>query len=247
MANNELSGPLVSAFVYKKLKELPERRFTYRFLYLPETIGAIYYLSVNGSHLKEKLTAGYVLTCLGDRGKFSYKRSRNGKSLADRAAELVLTQTEKEFITEDFFPTGSDERQYCSPGFNLPVGSLMRTRYGKYKEYHTSGDNKEFISFEALEKSAEKYLQIISVLENNFTFINKFPDCEPQLGKRGLYPAIGSKKDTAGIVEAMMWILNLSDGRHDLINISEKSGLQFDKLAEASVKLLEKKIIEIAE
>lgn len=245
MASNELSGPLVSAFMFQYLKNKNNRRYTYRFLYLPETIGAIYYLSKNGDHLKQKLKAGFVITCIGDAGMFTYKRSRMGNSLADRAAELVLFQTEEKFITEDFFPTGSDERQYCSPGFNLPVGSLMRTRYGKYKEYHTSLDNRDYISFEAIEKSVEKYIQILNVIERNYRYTNKFPYCEPQLGKRGLYPTMGSKKDTAGYVNAMMWILNYSDGNNDLIRISEMSGINFEEIADTAEILSEKGMIEI--
>lgn len=246
MANNELSGPIVTSFICKKLKQKKHRRYTYRILYLPETIGAIYYLSKKGKHLKEKLKAGYVVTCIGDKGNFTYKKSRQGNSLADRAAGLVLNQSEEHFTIEDFFPTGSDERQYCSPGFNLPVGSLMRTRYGKYKEYHTSGDNKSFISFEAMEKSAEKYVQIMNVIENNYTYINQYPECEPQLGKRDLYPTIGSQKDTSGIVNAMMWILNLSDGSNDLIDISDRSKVPVSVLIKASEELKEKGLIRIS-
>jgi len=160
MANNELSGPLVTAFIYQELKKKKNLFYNYRFVFLPETIGSIYYLSQHGEYLKEKLDAGYVINCIGDPGNFTYKRSRRGNSLADRSAEIILNQTEKTFILEDFFPRGSDERQYCSPGFNLPMGSLMRTRYAMYPEYHTSGDNKDFISFEALQKSVEKYLDI---------------------------------------------------------------------------------------
>ena len=245
MANNELSGPLVTAFIYNELKKTNHRRYTYRLLFLPETIGSICYLSMHGSQLKEKLAAGYVLTCIGDSGKFTYKKSRRGNSLADRAAELVLNQTEKDFILEDFFPTGSDERQYCSPGFNLPVGSLMRTRYGKYKEYHTSADNKKFISFEAMEKSVQKYLEIIHLIENNFVYENKLPFCEPQLGKRDLYPTLGSQKDTTDYVNAMMWILNLADGSNDMIEIAKRSKIHFDTLIRAAEKLSEKGLIQV--
>lgn len=247
MANNELSGPLVTSYIYKELKKIPKTRYTYRFLFLPETIGAIYYLSVNGKHLTEKVKAGYVITCIGDSGRFTYKRSRQGNTLADRAAEYVLSHSEKDYLTEDFFPTGSDERQYCSPGFNLPVGSLMRTRYGKYEEYHTSADNKNFISFDAMEKSVKKYLEIISVIERNCFLKSKNPYCEPQLGKRGLYPTIGSGKDTGMLVESYMWILNYADGKHDLLEISEKSGIDFNVLSEASEKLIEKELIEISD
>jgi len=245
MANNELSGPLIASFIYKELKEKKNRRYTYRILYVPETIGSIYYLSKYGEHLKKKMAAGFVITCAGDKGNFTYKRSRSGNSVTDRASELILKETEKNFNIEDFFPTGSDERQYCSPGFNLPVGSLMRTRYGKYKEYHTSADNKEFISFRALEDTVYKYLEILDVIEKNITYINKQPYCEPQLGKRGLYPTLGSQKDTAEFVNAVMWILNLSDGTNDIIEISNRSGMSFKTLFKAAEELLDKGLIEI--
>lgn len=245
MANNELSGPLIASFIYKKLKEKKYRRYTYRILFVPETIGSIYYLSRHGDHLKNKLSAGFVITCVGDKGNFTFKRSRAGNSITDRASVLILKQTEKYFDTEEFFPTGSDERQYCSPGFNLPVGSLMRTRYGKYKEYHTSADNKEFISFKAMEESVYKYLEILDLIENNFTYINRLPHCEPQLGKRGLYPTLGSQKDTAEFVNALMWILNLSDGTNDIINISTISGMSFKTIIKAAEELLNKGLIEI--
>ncbi len=243
MANNELSGPLVTAFLYKELKKLKNRFYNYRFVFVPESIGSIYYLSKHGNVLLKNLEAGYVITCVGDAGNFTYKRSRKGNSLADRAAEIVLKNTEKEYVVEDFFPLGSDERQYCSPAFNLPVGSLMRTRYGKFPEYHTSGDNKNFISFEAMQKSVEKYLNIVKLLEYNFKYINKIPFCEPQLGKRGLYPSLKSAKETSEFIEAMMWILNLSDGNNDLISISEKSNISVEKLFPVIDILLEKDII----
>ncbi|MBG0859636.1 MAG: DUF4910 domain-containing protein [Bacteroidales bacterium] len=243
MANNELSGLLVSAFIFRELKNIRNRFYTYRFVYLPETIGSIYYLSRFGEHLKQTLDAGYVVTCVGDQGDFSYKRSRRGNSLADRAAELILRQSGTKFNIENFFPTGSDERQYCSPGFNLPVGSLMRTRYGKYPEYHTSADDKNFISFDALEKSVLKYLEIINLLENNFVYINTKPFCEPQLGKRGLYPAIGDQKNKTKTIVTTLWILNLADGTNDLISISEKSNIPVPELIPVVERLLENGIL----
>jgi aminopeptidase-like protein len=239
MASDELSGPLVSAFIYRELRTRTNRFYTYRFVFIPGTIGSIYYLTKHGEHLKQKLDAGYVITCIGDSGNFTYKRSRRGNSLADRGAEIVLKQTEERYILEDFSPDGTDERQYCSPGFNLPVGSLMRTKYGKYPEYHTSGDNKDYISFESMEKSILKYLEIIDVLENNFNYKNTMPYCEPQLGKRGLYPTIGSQKEIRARVDAMMWILNLADGTNDLISISEKSKIPVKELIPEVNKLIE--------
>jgi aminopeptidase-like protein len=243
LASNELSGPLVSTFIYSKLKKYKDLKYTYRFVFVPETIGSIYLLSQKGEHFKKHLDAGFVITCIGDSGKFTYKKSRQGSSLPDRATELILKQTEESYISVDFFPSGSDERQYCSPGFNLPVGSLMRTMYGKYPEYHTSADNKDFISFDAMEKSVEKYLEVIDLLEKNERYINTMPFCEPQLGKRGLYPTLGSQKGTEAFVKAMMWILNLSDGTNDLIDISEKSKVPVRELIPVIDKLIENGIL----
>ena len=239
MANNELSGPLVQAFLYQTIKSLGKTRYTYRFAFLPETIGAIYYLSQHGEHLKEKLRAGYVLNCIGDAGKFTYKRSRQLTSLADRAAETVLAQTKIGCNAEDFFPLGSDERQYCSPHFDLPMGSVMRTRYYNYPEYHTSADNKDFISFEAMETSVSRLLDIVKLLEANAYYVNHMPHCEPQLGKRGLYPNLGSDTSTRLRVGAMMWTLNLADGKHDLIDIIRRSGQPYSEILEVVKTLTE--------
>jgi len=239
MANNELSGPLVQAFLYQAIKSLGKTRYSYRFAFLPETIGAIYYLSQHGEHLKEKLRAGYVLNCIGDAGKFTYKRSRQLTSLADRAAETVLAQTKIGCHAEDFFPLGSDERQYCSPYFDLPVGSVMRTRYYIYPEYHTSADNKDFISFEAMETSVSRLLDIVKLLEANTYYVNQMPHCEPQLGKRGLYPNLGSDTSTRLRVGAMMWTLNLADGKHDLIDIIRRSGQPYSEILEVVKTLTE--------
>lgn len=243
LANNELSGPLVTAFIYDQLKD-KELHYSYRFVFVPETIGSICYLSINGEHLKEKVVAGFVVTCIGDDGNFTYKKSRRGNSLSDRAASTILKQTEKEYTILDYSPIGSEERQYCSPGFNLPVGSLMRTMYGVYPEYHTSADNKDFISFSALEKSIVKYIEIVQLIENNKKYVNQFPNCEPQLGKRGLYPNLGSQKEKAIEVDAMMWILNLADGKHDLIDIIEKSNINYQVIINTATNLVAKGIIK---
>lgn len=244
MASNELSGPLVAAFLYQKLKEMKDLKYTYRFLFVPETIGSIYSLSTKGEHWKKHLKAGFVLTCIGDDGKFTYKKSRMGNSLPDRAVQTILRQTEEDFNLVEFFPGGSDERQYCSPGFNLPVGSLMRTMYGEYAEYHTSADNKDYISFTAMEKAVEKYVDVVTLIEKNHKYINKMPYCEPQLGKRGLYPTLGSQKGTQDYVKAMMWVLNLSDGTNDLIDISEKSNTPIAELIPVIEKLIDNGILE---
>jgi aminopeptidase-like protein len=244
MASNELSGPLVSTFIYQALKKRNDLKYTYRFLFIPETIGSIYSLSINGEFWKRKLKAGYVITCIGDNGDFTYKKSRKGNTLADRAAIISLNENNKQYNLLDYFPSGSDERQYCSPGFNLPVGSLMRTMYGKYSEYHTSEDNKEYISFEAIEDSIQMYLKIINIIEKNDTYINQMPFCEPQLGKRGLYPTLGSQKNTESIVKGMMWILNLSDGENDLISISEKSNIPIEDLFSVVDNLIDNNLLK---
>lgn len=244
MASNELSGPLVSSFLYNKLKSGINRYHTLRFLFVPETIGAIWYLSVNGNRLMKELKAGFVLTCIGDDGAFTYKKSRRGNSVADRCAEYVFDNSNAKFTVEDFFPTGSDERQYCSPGFNLPVGSIMRTRYGKYDEYHTSADNKSYISFEAMEESVNMCAEIIDVIDKNAVYNNLMPFCEPQLGKRGLYPTMGSMKDTSQFVNSLMWVLNQSDSSKDLLEISRLSDINFSDIVDAADSLSKSGLIE---
>ncbi|MGE3986822.1 DUF4910 domain-containing protein [Pseudorhodoplanes sp.] len=234
LANNELSGPLVAAFLYRRLAAWPQRRLTYRFVFAPETIGAIAYLALRGDHLREYLVAGYVATCCGLDTHFTYKRSRRGDTLADRAAVHALKSMGFEYRVRDFAPTGSDERQYCSPGFNLPVGSLIRGVYGEYPEYHTSLDNKALIDFAALRGTIDAYETICRALERNERFENLLPHGEPQLGRRGLYPTIGAA-DQADRVQAMMWVLNLSDGSHDLLSIAERSGIAIDQLWPAAL------------
>jgi aminopeptidase-like protein len=223
LANNELSGPLVMTFLYERLKAMPKRKYTYRFVISAETIGTICYLSVRGKHLKQYLSAGYQMTCLGDRGHFTYKLSRHGNTLADRAAQLVLRDHGVHNVIPFDPGNGSDERQYCSPGFNLPFGSLMRTMYSCYPEYHTSLDNKEFISFDAMVESVEVALAIVNALESNSIWLNTIKYCEPQLGRKGLYPTKGSGTELPEKLKAMMWLLNLADGNHDLFSIAEKS------------------------
>jgi len=225
MANNELSGPLVTAYLYREVAALRNRRYTYRFVFVPETIGAIAYLSRNGSRMKEKTAAGYVVTCVGDHGEFTYKRSKAGNTLADRAAEHVLRSHKVKSRVIDFAIGGSDERQYCSPGFNLPVGSLMRTPYQQYSQYHTSLDDKSFISFAAMAESVGLYLEIVKTLELNRRYINTQPYGEPQLGKRGLYADLGGQRKRSDALTRRLHLLCFADGAHDLISIAEKMGL----------------------
>ncbi len=237
LANNELSGPLVMAFLYEQVAKIPQCQYTYRFAIMPETIGAICYLSDRGQQLKKHLIAGYQITCVGDPGRFTYKTSRRNNTLADRAARLALRDLgHHEIIAFDPYE-GSDEKQYCSPGFDLPVGSLMRTRYLKYPEYHTSLDNKDFISFDAMSGSIEAYLKIVAALEANATWLNTIRYGEPQLGKRGLYSSLGGLKTVKEKDRAMMWLLNLADGTQDLFAIAEHSGQSIELLASVAVEL----------
>jgi aminopeptidase-like protein len=221
MANNELSGPLVAAFLYLQIASLPRRKYTYRFLFAPETVGVIAFLAEQGQELKEKIQAGYVLTCCGDPGVFHYKRSKHNTSLADRVAEHILKHTEKEYRVLNFSVGGSDERQYCSPGFNMPVGSLMRTPYQRFREYHTSLDNKDFTSFKALEETVMKYFEVVKLIELNQKYVNQISYCEPQLGKRGLYPSSVDPLFNREELHRMLHFLSFADGEHDLIQIAE--------------------------
>lgn len=240
MANNELSGPLALAFLYKKISSLKHKKFTYRFVIAPETIGTIAYLFANGKHLKQNLMAGYVMTCCGDKGNFTYKRSRQGTSLADRVAEHVLKHSGKQYRIIPFEPSGSDERQYCSPGFNLPVGSLMRTKYHDYPEYHTSLDNKKFISFKALMETVNTYYNIVRSLELNGFYKNKVMFCEPNLGKRGLYADTSGKQQMPDVLVRRNRVLNFMDGSMDLLSLADRYNYSILDL-EKEIKLLLKK------
>ncbi|MCP5464789.1 MAG: DUF4910 domain-containing protein [Deltaproteobacteria bacterium] len=227
MASNELSGPLVLAFLYEKIAAMKQRKYTYRFVLNAETVGTIAYLSKRGQELKQKVKAGYVLTCLGDQAPFNYKRSRQGNSLADQAALSVLKELDpsrQQYFVHDFDPSrGSEERQYCSPGYDLPVGSLMRSMYNDYKEYHSSLDNKDFISFDAMLANVDLYSKIVAALESNQIWVNLNPYGEPQLGRRNLYPNLNVRSHDVRRARATMWLLNLADGQHDLFQISERS------------------------
>lgn len=223
MANNELSGPLTLAFLYKQIEAVKNRRFTYRFILAPETVGVIACLAAHGEMMRKNMKAGYVLTCCGNEAPFVYKRSKQANSLADRVAEHVLKHQDIPFNVIDFSVGGSDERQYCSPGFNLPVGSMTRSMYQRYLQYHTSLDDKSFISFEAMEKSIAVYFKFVLAIELNNNYYNKIQFCEPQLGKRGLYPSSASPlDDRREQVHRMMHLLTYSDGKTSLLEIAEK-------------------------
>lgn len=219
MANNELSGPAVTAFLAKWIMSRPERRYTYRIIFIPETIGSIAYLSQNLKVLKQNVVAGFNITCVGDEGAYSYLPSRKGGTLADAVALHVLKHQCSEFKKYKYLDRGSDERQYCSPGVDLPVASIMRSKYGTYPEYHTSLDDLNLISAAGLQGSFAALCRCIETLEGNVTPHNRV-FCEPQLGKRGLYPTL-STRDTGAIVGRMMDLIAYSDGEHSLLEIAE--------------------------
>lgn len=235
MANNELSGPVVATFLVKWLNLLVKRRYTYRIIFIPETIGAITYLSKNLQYLKEHVIAGFNLSCVGDNRTFSYVESRYGDTLADKAAKNVLSFYYPDYKTYSFLKRGSDERQYNAPGVDLPVCAICRSKYGEYPEYHTSKDNLELISPEGLLGAYEVYQQCILSLENNYSYkINVL--CEPQLGKRGLYPTT-SQKGTYDAVKVMIDFIAYADGSNDLIDISNIIGVPVNELLTVIEKL----------
>lgn len=218
MANNELSGPCVAIYLAKWISNFKNRRYTYRIIFIPETIGSITYLSRNLEQMKKNIVAGFNLTCIGNEDVFSYMPSRYGNTLADKVALNVLGYNCPDYNKYSYLERGSDERQYCSPGVDLPVCSIMRSKYGEYPEYHTSADNMNFITPMALEGSFEIYKQCIIALENNYKYkINCLG--EPQLGKRGLYPTI-STKTSGKTVRNMMNVIAYMDGNNDVIDLS---------------------------
>ena len=259
LANDNLSGISVAVAMAKNLPR-KKRRSSFRFLFIPGTIGAIAWLARNETHLS-RIKHGLVLTCLGDSGEITYKRSRRANAPIDRAAERVLWAAGVPHRVIEFSPYGYDERQYCSPGFNLPVGCLMRSPHGTFPEYHTSADNLNFIKPESLADSFEKLVQIIDAVEAepgvpspqptratsrgmhdaSRLFLNLKPRGEPQLGKYGIY------KEMNGDIMPALWVLNFSDGVHSLHNIADKSGLPFDKLARAADILLSRGLLKEVE
>jgi aminopeptidase-like protein len=236
LANDNLSGIAIATTLAQQLSQVA-RRYSYRFVFIPATIGSITWLSQNRSTV-DRIKHGLVLSCLGDPGTSTYKKSRRGDAEIDRAVLHVLQHSGADYQAIDFFPYGYDERQYCSPGFNLPVGCLMRTPNGKFPEYHTSADNLDFVQPAQLRDSLHKCFGILTVLENNYTYINQNPHCEPQLGKRGLYRAVGGPAGT-GINElAMLWTLNLSDGTYSLLDIADRANTDFDTIKQAADALV---------
>lgn len=220
MANNELSGPTVATYLIKYLQSLPSRRYSYRFVFIPETIGSIVYLSRNLNVMKERTVAGFNLTCVGDNHTYSYLPSRDGNTLADKAAQHVLKHHYPDYQSYTFLDRGSDERQYCWPNVDLPLCSMMRSKFMEYPEYHTSLDNLDYISPEGLYGAYEIHTKVIEALEHNH-YYEVATLCEPQLGKRGLYPTLSKGVETRKIVRNMMNFLAYCDGKKDIIDIAE--------------------------
>jgi aminopeptidase-like protein len=235
LADDNCSGLALLAHLATRLSGV-KTRLSYRFLFAPGTIGAITWLARNEDRAAH-ITHGLVVSCVGDRAGPTYKKSRRGGAMIDRAMSHTLMQYWPHGEIRDFSPYGYDERQFCSPGFDLPVGLFQRSQFGKFPEYHTSGDNLDFISPEALASSYRTICAVIDIVENDECFSNTQPKCEPQLGKRGLYAAIGGDKDAPKKNMAMLWVLNLSDGAHSLFDIAERANMPFAVIRDAAVLL----------
>lgn len=243
LCNDNLSGIAVLTYLAKWLYNAP-RKYSYRILFIPETIGAIAWLATNQEKINN-IIFGLVLTCLGDKGPFTFKKTKPGNTLLDKIIQKVLDDSGVPYSIVDFFPYGSDERQFSSPGINIPVGSLMRTMYGKYPEYHTSADNLEFIDTNSLNESYEQYCNLITVLEGNEKYVNLYPYCEPQLGKRGLLYQIGGRAHRDLSIDSLLWILNMSDGENSLLDIACRSNIKFSIIKEGADILNENNLIKI--
>lgn len=232
LCNDNLSGVVLAAALAAQIAAR-QTRYSYRFLFIPGTIGSITWLALHEEEA-QRIKHGLVLTCVGDPGPVTYKRSRRGDAEIDRAVAHVLRHAGHAHTLQDFSPYGYDERQYCSPGFNLPVGCLMRTPHGRFPQYHTSADNLEFVRPEALADSLAVCDRVVDVLEHNWAYLNTNPKCEPRLGKRGLYRSIGGVQDEDLDETAILWVLNQSDGDHSLLDIAERAGMPFASIRRAA-------------
>ena len=235
LCNDNLAGVSMLTFAAKALKRCP-RKYGYRFIFIPGNIGAIAWLCLN-EEVTPRISHGLVVTGVGDPGPMSYKKTRRGNAEIDRIAEHVLKHSGKEYMIAEFSPYGYGERQFCSPGFNLPVGRLCRTLPGEYVEYHTSADNLSFVLPENLGESFDALTKMIFLLEANRSLTNVNQKCEPNLGKRGLYEALGHDE------AAMLWVLNLSDGKSTLLEIAERSQMMFQDINAAAGKLVEQGLL----
>ena len=237
MCNDNLSGITVAVKLAETIA-MRQRRYSYRFLFIPGTIGSITWLAQNEQTVS-RIKHGIVLTGVGDEGNITYKKSRQGNAEIDRAMAHVLRHSGETSTIIDFFPYGYDERQYCSPGFDLPVGCFMRAPHGQYPEYHSSADNLGFVKTESLVQSYGRCLEVLELLEGNRAYMNQNPKCEPQLGRRGLYRAVAGQQEKQWTELALFWVLNASDGHHTLLDIAERADLPFRKIQSAADALLE--------
>jgi aminopeptidase-like protein len=242
MANNELSGPVVTTALVRWLCSLPQRRYTYRVVFVPETIGSLTYLSEHMDEMKRNTIAGYVVTCVGDDRAYSFLQSRSGNTLADSITKHVIKHHYQDCAVYDFLERGSDERQYCSPGVDLPVVSLMRSKYGTYPEYHTSLDDLNLISPPGLAGAFGALQRCITLIEANATYRTT---CfgEPQLGRRGLYPTL-SQRGSGLQVKTMMDILAFADGTRDLVSLAERIGVSAETCVPIIARLIEERLLE---
>jgi aminopeptidase-like protein len=243
LANDNLSGIALAVMLARRLMAA-KRRYTYRFLFIPGTIGSLAWLAANEARVP-RVKHGLVLSCLGDGAPFTYKQSRRGNAAIDRIVAQLLRERGEPYRVLPFTPYGYDERQYCSPGFDMPVGCLMRSPNGTFPEYHTSADNLAFIKGDALTQSLDLLQRVVAAIEGNATYLSSNPKGEPQLGKRGLYRAIGGQKEAGGFDQmALLWVLNLADGRHSLLDMAERSGVPFAVLRAAADALIEKGLLD---
>jgi aminopeptidase-like protein len=242
MANNELSGIAVVTFLSKWLQEIDETNFSYRIIFIPETIGSIAYLSQNYKDMKNKIFAGFNVSCVGDNRSYSFLPSRNGNTISDLISKHVLKWIDSNFIEYSWFDRGSDERQYCAPGIDLPIASIFRTKYGSYPEYHTSLDDLDnVVTPQGLNGGYIALQQAIKAIENNKKYKVTIL-CEPQMGKRGLYPTLSTKKENEEI-RLMMNFISLCDGKNSLLDIAEKLNVPIWNLYDLANKLESHKII----
>jgi aminopeptidase-like protein len=242
LANDNLSGIAVATMLARHVQTL-HRRHSYRFLFIPGTIGSLTWLARNEDKVG-RIGHGLVLSCLGDAGGMTYKQSRRGNAAIDRIVAHVLRHDPVPHRIMPFIPYGYDERQYCSPGYDLPVGCLMRTPNGEYPEYHSSADNLSLICPDSLTHSLAVLRRIIAIVEGNAIYRNCNPKGEPQLGRRGLYAAMGGQRTVGYDQMALLWVLNLADGRHSLLDIAERAGVPFDSIRAAADALLAAELLE---
>ncbi len=243
LANDNLSAVAVAVFLARQLHQGP-RRYSYRFVFAPGTIGAITWLAENPGAVA-RIRHGLVLSLLGSEGAFTYKKSRRGTAEIDRAVALTLRESAVPHRLTDFIPYGYDERQYCSPGFNLPVGCLSRTPYAQFPEYHTSADNLDFVQPEVLADSLLLTQAALAVLDANARYQNRSPYGEPELGRRGLYGPVGGAPTHPNGQLALLWVLNLSDGQHSLLDIAERARLPFAQVRQAADRLLDHELLTL--